>query len=711
MSENRGNILKWRFDISTFQLIGRELITDRVTALFELVKNSYDANARKVTVTFENVQPKDNITPNTESESKIIIEDDGCGMSFEDVRDKWMVIGTSSKRRNKISPAPFYRRCVGEKGIGRFAVDKLGSKVNIITKKKGEEKWLNVEIDWNKYADLMESDSTNFFTDVENVYIYEPAVNVDESGTKLIITDIRETWKQGDVEHFINESARITSPFIKLNPSFRIRTIAKEFSIDDYGNQNASDLALATLTETISYSDGLQESLQYNEATNTIDKILVPIKVFGGINLKIYYFEPEDREKYRRRYKFDPIDGIKIYRDGMLATPFVETEKDNDNKRDILGIDKRVWANIFDKISSRQFIGILDITKDENPMIIDATNRQDFIDNEEYREMKEFIILQLQALERYRKQMRERVKGNNDRAMSDARNQVSMFASTIADIAEQHPQLKEQLQPVVKEARNADKTFARAIKLYKDAEKEYKRKESTYLGIISLRAFSIDIAHSVRTAISKISSNARFFVEHYPNPQLEDKFCQYAKEMYDVMKTLNRIVDYELSYSQSNIEFEDVKLAPLVVDTFAKWSDNLKKNGIDTDFCNMDESLTLKTNRHFFVEIFDNLIDNSIKAMKKAERKVIKISIVEERYNEVNQIKIRFSDTGCGIPMERWDWVFGIYNTTTEAQGGAGVGLYIVRTRINSLKGKVVVVDSEFGDVGTTIEMTIPLNY
>ena len=47
--------LKWRFDISTFRLIGRELITDRITALFELVKNCYDANATRVDVVFENV--------------------------------------------------------------------------------------------------------------------------------------------------------------------------------------------------------------------------------------------------------------------------------------------------------------------------------------------------------------------------------------------------------------------------------------------------------------------------------------------------------------------------------------------------------------------------------------------------------------------------------------------------------------------------------
>ena len=133
MEKQENEKLKWRFDISTFRLIGRELITDRITALFELLKNSYDANSTRVDIIFENVTYKDN--DENLIGSKITIRDNGYGMSFSDIRDKWMVIGTANKRKNPISPDPFNRRCVGEKGIGRFAVDKLGNKVEITTKK------------------------------------------------------------------------------------------------------------------------------------------------------------------------------------------------------------------------------------------------------------------------------------------------------------------------------------------------------------------------------------------------------------------------------------------------------------------------------------------------------------------------------------------------------------------------------------------------
>ena len=162
MDDNR--TLKWRFDVSTFRLIGRDLITDRVTALFELVKNCYDANAQHVNVIFENVGAG-------KKTSVIRVEDDGYGMSFEDIRDKWMVIGTSSKRANPYSPEPYCRKCVGEKGIGRFAVDKLGDKVSIITKKVGAEKWLKVDIDWSSYyQDSGDGYDLRLFTDIENSY-------------------------------------------------------------------------------------------------------------------------------------------------------------------------------------------------------------------------------------------------------------------------------------------------------------------------------------------------------------------------------------------------------------------------------------------------------------------------------------------------------------------------------------------------------------
>ena len=140
MPQNK-NTLKWRFDVNTFRLLGRDLITDRITALFELVKNAYDANATKVIITFNDIRVR-------KENSSITIQDNGIGMSITDIENKWMVIGTSSKRTQLYSPKPFNRRYIGEKGIGRFAVDKLGQYVRIKTKQTKDEQQLVVTINW-----------------------------------------------------------------------------------------------------------------------------------------------------------------------------------------------------------------------------------------------------------------------------------------------------------------------------------------------------------------------------------------------------------------------------------------------------------------------------------------------------------------------------------------------------------------------------------
>ena len=264
MEKQENEKLKWRFDISTFRLIGRELITDRITALFELLKNSYDANSTRVDIIFENVTYKDN--DENLIGSKITIKDNGYGMSFSDIRDKWMVIGTANKRKNPISPDPFNRRCVGEKGIGRFAVDKLGNKVEITTKKNLDNRWLKVEIDWDNYSTPREDNDITLFTDIENQYSYINTGNSTESGTLLEISDIRENWSAGDIKRFRDEANKIVSPYYTSNPPFEIYISAPEFKIfTEKVERKTVDFATIQQEITFNKLKNKQEIIKFNE--------------------------------------------------------------------------------------------------------------------------------------------------------------------------------------------------------------------------------------------------------------------------------------------------------------------------------------------------------------------------------------------------------------------------------------------------------------
>lgn len=695
---DKKEILKWKFDISTFRLIGRELITDRITALFELVKNSYDANAQQVNVTFQNVGPN-------KDDSLISIKDDGIGMSFEDIRDKWMVIGTSNKRKSPLSPKPFLRKCVGEKGIGRFAVDKLGDRLSIITKQKGAANWLKVNINWDLYASNDEN-SLQWFTDIESPYEYIPATNIEDHGTELRITRVREPWDSSSIKHAIVQISKLVSPFTSLSYPFCVYVSAPEYNIKERATKSIDDFNMATCSFLLDYNNQTNEQdyAEYNKNNHSLEIRKGRIKAFGGVKMRVYFFDATARRKYKNAFPNDPIDGFKIYRDGIIATPFAEEQENPDAKRDILGVDKRLWQDIFTRISSREFLGIIEITKEDNPLIIDATNRQDFVENDEYKALKRFIIEQLVALQMYKADIRKSQKEENKTQLAGAQEELGKLAEALTSLSKRSPEISNTLQPLIKQTQATQQSVKVAIKEQKKESEEFLRKENAYLSIMSMQEYSIQITHAIRTTLNQLKGRIEFFRDFYPLPQKEHIFKQYAKEMFDKMKILSKVTDYMLSYSQSNINPEPINMYDTFTDIFSTYDNLFEENSIilQTDFA---EKVVLNTNRQFFYDIIQNMVDNSIKALKDTiGQKIIKCSY---RFED-NHLQILMTDNGCGIPHEDWIKVFELYYTTTEKQGGGGVGLYIVRTRVESLKGTVNVVPSEFGNVGTTIEIMIP---
>src|SRR5262249_22943843 len=110
------------------KLIGAELISDDVVAIVELVKNAYDADATRVVISFRNVT-----TPG----GTITVTDDGTGMDLETVLGVWMEPGATSKRNSSIRSTDRRRRMLGEKGVGRFAADKLGRHLELVSRRTG----------------------------------------------------------------------------------------------------------------------------------------------------------------------------------------------------------------------------------------------------------------------------------------------------------------------------------------------------------------------------------------------------------------------------------------------------------------------------------------------------------------------------------------------------------------------------------------------
>ena len=134
--------LNFRTNSRHISQLGRELVTDFVTALVELIKNSYDADAYGVKLIFEK--------PNT-PDSKIILVDTGCGMTQEEFENKWMVIGTNNKVTEPFTQKG--RKKAGKKGIGRFSVERIAEKVTIYSFAQGDKPY-KVKVNWNSFEDI-----------------------------------------------------------------------------------------------------------------------------------------------------------------------------------------------------------------------------------------------------------------------------------------------------------------------------------------------------------------------------------------------------------------------------------------------------------------------------------------------------------------------------------------------------------------------------
>jgi signal transduction histidine kinase len=708
MLENN-QILKWRFDVNTFRLLGRDLITDRITAVYELVKNCYDANSTNVYIQFENVSK-------LSKNSKIIISDNGTGMSFSDIKDKWMVVGTNSKRNKLYSDAPFNRKFVGEKGIGRFAVDKLGERVEIKTKEIDSNEWLCVKINWDEYEQTSKSSEKqlSLFTEVENQYHYENG-DKQEHGTIITITQISETWTENDIERLNKELSKLVSPFYPLNPPFDIWITSNEFLKFSNLPIKAEPIKYYSHHAEISFNetDKTQETLFFNSNSGVIEKKQVAIKNFGPVKIKLFYFNESAKRRYNAAYKNDDtrIDGIKIYRDGVIATPFAEYEAATDKRRDILGIDKRRWRDTFDTIGTREIIGVVDITKEKNPKIIDSTNRQDFTANEEYASLKEFIITQLKAFEDLKIYERSTKRTKVETDLIDAGRDIRDFERELELLANEavtidNPSINQIVVKLRSKTKEAHQLINKSVSEQKRFQKEVERKEKVLYSLISMQEYASMITHAVRTSIAKVKHLSEFIKVNYPNPKFDKYYTLYSTSIYNEMNTLISVTDFMLSFANIDDSFEEFNISELITDLLENQYETLFRNENINLEIDIKDNFVIETNKKAFQDIFQNLVSNSIKALKNTENKIIKCT----GFLDTDNFVIYFSDNGYGIDDEDKEWIFGLFNTKTAEQGGAGVGLYIVSTILKSLKGKIEVIDNEFKPKGATFKITIPFN-
>ena len=181
------------------KLLGGELIRDEAMAIIELVKNAHDADASRVRLDFHGV---------TDEHGEIRIEDDGHGMDIEVLLSSWMQPAASTKSRRDRHYTPGGRRVLGEKGVGRFAVDRLGRYVELVSRRAGTDTEITAKFDWDEF-----DDETKMLSEVHSSWNERKAAYFSSSGTLLRISELGKPWTERMFRRLCTRLQRLLSPF------------------------------------------------------------------------------------------------------------------------------------------------------------------------------------------------------------------------------------------------------------------------------------------------------------------------------------------------------------------------------------------------------------------------------------------------------------------------------------------------------------------
>lgn len=429
-------------------MLGDQLIKNELIALVELIKNSYDADASWVKVSFIDFGPDYELTPT----SKIRIEDDGCGMNADILRKHWLNPATPDKLKRKAkNPKTQKGRILqGEKGIGRFAIFKLGKKITITTRRQqqnSEGKFIesgeNIEniltYDFSKYDnDFLQEDGEekDLFLEQLTVELSQriPSAIVDTDivlgttrrrrkpfGTIIEITDLKTRWTTDRIN-------RIQQNIGKLQPIFSEKGTA-DFSVwvykdsilhesnDSYKrvlDHCLKNMSVLKITNgryicgkntiffdmngqpiELSFKDPDIRGLTQFKRFKELEEKNEPVEC-GSFNFEFYIFDlnvdSENPSKYYLSKEEKSVikeHRIYLYRDDVRVMPYGDPEDD------WLRIDMaRGTIRADEYLSNDQVVGCVYISQAENPNLKDKTNREGLI--EEGRALEDFIgVLQL----------------------------------------------------------------------------------------------------------------------------------------------------------------------------------------------------------------------------------------------------------------------------------------------------------------------------
>lgn len=461
------NTLPFKISTGLKSIIGRDLITDDYVAVFELVKNAFDAHAKKVTITFKS--------------DRIVIEDDGKGMDIEDIKNKWLFVAYSAKKegvedvelekkefdsyRDKIQVIKYF---AGAKGIGRFSCDRLGSRLVLTTKKASvNSKLEQIEVNWKEFDEDPEQEFLEIRVKHRTLAPVTKKHKQLEHGTILEISQLESNWTRDKKLGLRRSLEKLINPFDGSNNN-NFKIIIEDESERARDNQEKSSRAQVNgeVKNFIFETLDVKTTQILTEIDDKGDDILITVKDRGtlvykikkindtkpkltGIKFHLFYLNRMAKTNFTRLMGLRPayFGSIFVYKNGFRVPPY------GDYGDDSFGIDIRQAQKFFERLGIRDVIGRIEIIGD-NPHFREVSNRNGgLVKNDYYDSMVRcFHEYCLEKLASYVTKVTWKTKEDSYRSDVSALNNIKAKSALLEILSEEVTAKNTQLEDI-------DKTF------------------------------------------------------------------------------------------------------------------------------------------------------------------------------------------------------------------------------------------------------------
>lgn len=409
------NSLQFKISSALKDLVGKDLITSDNVAIFELVKNSYDAYANHVVITF--------------SKNKITIADNGKGMSLSDLKDKWLFLGFSAKKdgtedevndKQKSYRDKIRRFYAGAKGIGRFSCDRLGRLLTITTKTRDSLLAEQILVDWANFEVDQKIEFDNVDVEHRTLNVGNVFPNQESHGTIIEIEELHDEetpWTRKHILELKRSLQKLINPYSETN-DFVIEIICERERKMDFQklqdgvgfdrdivngplkNSITEILKLKTTQIDVKISDGFVYTTLTDRGVDIyrIREHNIHFPLIKNATVSLSFLNRAAKYNFTRLMGIDSINfgSVFLFRNGFRILPFGETGDDS------WGIDFRAQQGRARYLGSRDLMGRVDVTVEDVNELKEASSRDSgLIDTPMSRQVKDLYKLCHKRLERY----------------------------------------------------------------------------------------------------------------------------------------------------------------------------------------------------------------------------------------------------------------------------------------------------------------------